>query len=148
MNVGVSVAVALMLVGAVIVLGRRLPKQNVALIMGGLIAWEIALGAALPNSDYLWCGWLFWPAFIVLARAGIRRMLRYYKQYWNYGIWLFLLASTAAALMQFAFLLVISTWSIAVRASLVRFGSTAFCLFVLAPWFISKLPQQPHDHAQ
>jgi hypothetical protein len=51
-------------------------------------------------------------------------------------------------LAQFAIALAGSPWTFAFKYAAIRFASTAFCLLFLSPWFISKLPQQPHNHAQ
>jgi hypothetical protein len=52
-----------------------------------------------------------------------------------------------AALVEFALTLRGVNLSVALKLSAIRFGASAFCLFWLSPWFISKLPQQPQDHA-
>jgi len=141
------IAVAGLLVAAALVLARALPPQNVALILGSLIAGEMALETLWTGPASLWRGSLFWPAIIVLARVGGRWILRRRREDWNYGVWLIVLASAVAALVQFAIALSGATWSAALKLSVVRFGAAALCLFWLAPWFISKLPQQPQDHA-
>jgi hypothetical protein len=141
------IAVAVLLALAALVLARTLPAQNVALILGSLIAFEIALESVWNGPASLWAGWFFWPAIIVLARVGGRWLLRRRRQDWNYGVWLIVLASAVAALAQFAIALSDVKWPVALKLSAVRFGAAAFCLFWLSPWFISKLPQQPQDHA-
>jgi hypothetical protein len=132
---------------AITVLARALPTQNVAMILGSLIACEMALEAVWKAPDSLWRGWLFWPAMLVLARVGARWILRRRRRDWNYGVWLIVIASVVAAAVQFAMALSGSKWSVALKLSAVRFVASAFCLFWLSPWFISKLPQQPEDHA-
>jgi hypothetical protein len=132
---------------AALLLTRTLPPQNVALILGGLIACEILLEALWIASDALWRGWLFWPSFLVLTRMGWRWILRRWNANWHYGICLIVLASATAALLQFAIALPAAEWSVAPKLSAVRFAAAAVCLFWLSPWFISKLPQQPQDHA-
>jgi hypothetical protein len=149
-NVLISMSVACLLVtAAALVLARGLPTQNVALILGSLIAFEVMLEGAWAGLDSAWRGWFFWPAFIVLARAGVRWVLRRWRRDWNYGVWLIVLASAVVALAQWTVALLFSDakWPVAFKLSAVRFGASAFCLFWLAPWFISKLPQQPQDHA-
>jgi hypothetical protein len=142
----VSLLVAsLLFVWSVWLLARTLPLQNVALILGVMIGCEFAL-------ENIWKGGgmplLFWPAVTVLGRVGWRRMLRHRRQEWNYGIWLALLASTTVALLQFVIALAGSPWAFAAKLAAIRFAMSGVCLFFLSPWFISKLPQQPHDHAQ
>jgi hypothetical protein len=139
--------VAGLFVAAALVLARALPVQNVALILCSLIACEVVLATVWKASDSLWRGWLFWPAFLVLARAGGRWILRRRHADWNYGVWLVVLASAVTALAQFAISLSGAKWSVALKLSAVRFGAAAFCLFWLSPWFISKFPKQPQDHA-
>jgi hypothetical protein len=139
--------VAVLLVAAAVVLARALPAQNVALILGSLIACEVALESVWIGPDSLWRGWFFWPAIVVLARVGGRWILRRRRPDWNYGVWLIVLASAVAALVQFAIALSGAKWSVALKLSAVRFGASALCLFWLSPWFISKLPQQPQDQA-
>jgi hypothetical protein len=132
---------------AALLLTRALPAQNVALILGSLIACEILLEALWGASDSLWRGWLCWPAVLALTRIGWRRILRRWRHEWNYGVWLIILASATTALLQFAVTLSDAKWSVALKLSAVRFAAAAICLFWLSPWFISKLPQQPQDHA-
>jgi hypothetical protein len=105
------------------------------------------LEAVLPGSSSQWRGWFFWPAIIVLSRVGGRWFLRLRRKDWKYGLWLILLASVVAALVEFALTLRGVNLSVALKLSAIRFGASAFCLFWLSPWFISKLPQQPQDHA-
>jgi len=138
---------AALLAAAAVALARSLPAQNAALILCFLIACEIVLEFFWAGSGLRWRGLIFWPAAVVLARAGIRWMLRR-RQAGNYGIRLIVLASAAAALAQFAIALSGEKWTQAVKFSAIRFGSTAFCLFWLSPWFISKFAQQPQEHAQ
>ncbi len=142
-----SIATAVLLASAALVLARTLPAQNVALILVSLGAGEIVLGAVLPGFSSRWQGWIFWPAIIVLTRVGGRWFLRLRRKDWNYGFWLIILASAVAALVQFALALRVVNLSGALKLSAIRFGVSAFCLFWLSPWFISKLPQQPQDHA-
>jgi hypothetical protein len=146
----VLTANAVLLVSAALVLARALPAQNVALILGGLAAYEWALESLWHplGSGSLWRGLLFWPALVVLARAGGRWMLRRRRQNWNYGVWLVVLASAAAALAQFVLALSDATWAVALKLAALRFAATVFCLFWLSPWFISKFPQQPQERAQ
>jgi hypothetical protein len=143
----VSITAAVLLVAAARVLARALPLQNVALIIGSLIASELALHAVWAGPGLFWRDLLFWPAMVLWARVGGRWLLRRRRQDWNYGVWLIVLASATAALAQFAIALSGATWSAAVKLSAIRFAAAAFCLFWLSPWFISKLPQQPQDHA-
>jgi hypothetical protein len=141
------VAVVLLAVAAAL-LARTLPAQNIAFILVSLIACEMALEAFSADLALSWRGWIFWPAVVVLARVAFRWILRRWRQDWNYGAWLILLASAALALAQFALTLFDAGLSSALRGAALRFGSTALCLFVLTPWFISKLPQQPQERAQ
>jgi hypothetical protein len=147
MNMVGDLIVASLFTAAALVLARALPVQNVALIFCSLIVCEVLLAAVWKASDALWRGWFFWPAFLVLARTAWRWILRRWRAEWNYGVWLIVLASAAAALLQFAIALSGAKWSVALKLSGVRFAAAAFCLFWLSPWFISKLPQQPQDHA-
>jgi len=133
------IVAALLLAWSVWLLARALPVQNIALIVGALILCEFTLERICHVEGLLGVHLLFWPATIILARIGVRWILRRWRQDWNYGVWLILLASTTVAGLQFM---------VAVNLSAIRFAATAFCLFFLSPWFISKLPQQPHDHAQ
>jgi hypothetical protein len=142
MNILVSILVAGLLLAAALVLARALPAQNVALILGCLIAWEMALEWAWPGLGSHWDGWLFWPAMSVLARTGGRWFLRRRRQDWNYGVWLLVLAGAVAALAQWGLALRGATWIAACRLSAIRFASTVFCLFWLSPWFVSKHPRQ------
>jgi hypothetical protein len=142
-----DLTVAGLMAAAALMLARTLPAQNVAVILGGLIACEIALEALWIASDSPWRASLFWPAVIVLARMGGRWILRRRRADWNYGVWLILLASGVAALVELAIALYGAKWPAALKLSAGRFGAAAFCLFWLSPWFISKLPQQPQDHA-
>lgn len=128
----------LLVVWPSLVLARTLPMQNVALIFSSLMAWEWALETVWIKSNSPWGALLFWPATIVLARLGCRWILRR-KRDWNYGTWLIVTASALTSLVQFAF---------APKLAAIRFVSTALCLFILSPWFISKFPQQPQNHAQ
>jgi hypothetical protein len=148
MNMFVSMAAAVLLVAAARVLARELPAQNIALIVGSLMATEIALHALWGGPGLLWRDVLFWPAMVLWARIGCRWFLRRRRQDWNYGIWLIALASGAAALVQFAIALSAMELSAAIKLCAVRFTAAAFCLFWLSPWFISKLPQQPQERAQ
>ena len=133
------IVAALLLVWSVWLLARALPVQNIALIVGALMACEFALESIYNGGSLLGISLLFWPATIILARIGVRWILRRWRQDWNYGVWLILLASTIVAGLQLV---------VAVKLSAIRFGVTAFCLFFLSPWFISKFPQQPQDHTQ
>jgi hypothetical protein len=142
----VSMSVAGLLAAA-LALARALPAQNVALILGSLIAWEMALEAFWPGPGSLWHGWVFWPAMVVLARVGCRWILRRWRQDWNYGVWLIVLAGAVAALAQFILALSDTAWIGVAKVSAIRFVSTAFCLFWLSPFFISKFPQQPQKRA-
>jgi hypothetical protein len=148
MNVLVAMSAAALLVAAAWVLARALPAQNVVLIAGGLIASELVLQAIWPIHGLLWGDLLFWPAVVLWARIGSRWFLRRRRQNWNYGFWLIVLASAAAALVQFTIALSGIKWNVAVKLSAIRFAAAAFCLFWLSPWFISKLPQQPQERAQ
>jgi hypothetical protein len=148
MDILVSMATVVMLVAAAWFLARALPPQNVALIVGSLIAAELALQDSWAGPGLLWRDVLFWPAMVLWARIGGRWFLRRRRQDWNYGVWLIALASAAAALVQFTVALPGVKWSVAVRLSALRFAVAAFCLFWLSPWFISKLPQQPQERAQ
>ena len=142
----VSIAAAVLLLAAAWVLARALPAQNIALIVGGLIALEIVLHAFWGGPGLLWRDLLFWPAMVLWARVGVRWFLRRRRQDWDYGAWLIVLASAAVAFVQFAIAFSGADWSVAVKLCAVRFAAAAFCLFWLSPWFISKLPQQPQDH--
>ena len=143
MNILVTITVASLLAGAALALTRRLPVQNAALILGLLIGWEMALEAAWPGAGQPWVGWLFWPAVIVLARTGVRWLLRCWWQDRRYGFWLILLAGAAAALAQFSIALDSAGWGVALKLSAIRFAAVAFALFWLSPWFIAKSIQQP-----
>ena len=142
-----SIIIAVLVVSVALMLARTLPAQNVALILGSLIACEIALEAVWSVPASSWRGWFIWPAILVLARVGGRWFLRLRRKDWNYGVWLILLASAVSALVQFSIAFPGANWSAALKLSAIRFGVSAFCLFWLSPWFISKLPQQPQDHA-
>jgi hypothetical protein len=148
MNILVAMAATALLVAAALVLARALPAQNVALIASGMIASELVLQAIWSGPGLLWRDLLFWPAVILWARIGGRWLLRRRRQDWNYGVCLIVLASAAAALVQFAIALAGAKWNVALRLSAIRFAAAAFCLFWLSPWFISKLPQQPQQRAQ
>jgi len=133
------IVAALLLAWAAWLLARALPVQNIALILGALLVCEFALESIYNGGVLLGISLLFWPATIILARIGVRWILRRWRQGWNYGVWLILLASATAAGLQCV---------VAVKLWPIRFATTVFCLFFLSPWFISKFPQQPHDHAQ
>lgn len=148
MNVLGSIAVAVLLVAAARVLARTLPAQNLALIIGGLIASELAFHALWADPGLLWADLLFWPAMVLWARIGSRWFLRRSRRSWNYGVWLIVLASTAATLIQFAITLPGASLGAAAKLAAIRFAVTAICLFWLSPWFISKFPQQPQERAQ
>ena len=120
-------------------LSRALPTQNIALILGVLIGCELALEIILHGRGFLRVNLLFWPAAIILSRVGMRWILRRWRKDWNYGVWLILLASATVAIVQFVF---------APKLWATRFAATGVCLLFLSPWFISKFPQQPQDHAQ
>jgi len=141
-------AAAMLLVAAAWVLARSLPAQNVTVIVGGLVAWELVLQAIRSSPGLQWRDLFFWPAIVLWTRVGVRWFLRRRRHDWNYGVWLIILASAVVALAQFAIALPGTTWTAAVKLSAVRFAAAAFCLFWLAPWFISKLPQQPQERAQ
>jgi hypothetical protein len=79
---------------------------------------------------------------------GSRWILRRRRQDWNYGVWLLVLASAAAAMAQFAMALAGATCAVAFKASAIRFASTFVCLFWLAPWFVSKFAQKPEEQAK
>jgi hypothetical protein len=143
-----AILLTLLVVWPSLVLARTLPLQNVALIFSSLIACEWALETVWIKSNLPWGGLLIWPATIVLVRVGCRWILRRWRQDWNYGLWLIFLVSAAVALAQFTFARVGSPRAFAARMAAVRFAATAVCLFFLSPWFISKFPQQPHNHAQ
>src|SRR5580704_13857364 len=139
-----SMSAAVLLVAAAWVLARELPAQNIALIVGCLVASEIALHTFWGGSGLLWrdvLDVLFWPAMVLWARIGCRWFLRRWRQNWNYGVSLIVLAGAAAALVQFAVVLSAAEWNVALKLSVIRFAAAAFCLFWLSPWFISKLPQ-------
>jgi len=148
MGVLVSMSAAVLLVTATRLLVRALPAQNIALIVGGLIASEIVLHAFWAGHELLWRDLFFWPAVILWARVGVRWFLRRRRRDWNYGIWLIILASASVALLQFAIAFSGANLSVALKLSAIRFAAAAFCLFWLSPWFISKLPQQPQERAQ
>lgn len=119
---------------------RALPAQNVAMILASLAAFEAVLESVLNSHFALgWTGLLFWPATIVLARIGCRWILRRWKQDWNYGIWLVVIASVTVALVQFEMACIGLPWTVAIKLSSIRLIATAFCLVSLSPWFISKL---------
>jgi hypothetical protein len=122
-------------------LAQALPAQNAALILGVLIGCEYVLETIWNGRVWAGTDLTFWPATVVLTRVACRWILRHWRQDWNYGIWLIVMASTVVALSQFI---------IALDSSLaaIRFAATAFCLFFLSPWFISKLPQQPYNDTQ
>jgi hypothetical protein len=143
-----TILVAVPLALAVLVLARSLPAQNIAFILGCLIAWEIALQTVWGELASLRPGWLFWPMLVVWARIVVRWILRLRRKNWNYGFLLILLAGAGTAALQFACAAVSATRSVALEVAAIRLGSTVVCLLFLTPWFISKLPQQPHHHAQ
>ena len=147
-NVFVSIAAAVLLAMAARVLARVLPAQNVALIIGCLIASELALHVLWTDAGLHLANLFFWPAAVIWARIGSRWFLRRGRRDWNYGLWLIVLASAVVALMQFAVTIPGASLTSAARLSAIRFAVTAFCLFWLSPWFISKLPQQPQQRAQ
>jgi hypothetical protein len=138
-----TIMAAVLLVFSALVLSRALPAQNVALILGLLAACELALETVWNGTLSFGGGLAFWPAMVVLARMGARRMLRRRRQDWNYGVWLIFLASAAVALVQLAVLAMNAPGDAPLKFSVIRFAATAFCLFILSPWFILKLPQQP-----
>jgi len=145
----VNFLVAALLLGwSVWLLARALPAQNIVLILAVLLAGEFALEFICHTGGWLGINLLFWTATILLARIAARWILRRWRQQWNYGVWLILLASTTVALVQFVIAQSGSPWTFAVKLSAIRFTATGFCLFFLSPWFISKFPQQPHDRAQ
>jgi uncharacterized membrane protein YfcA len=143
----VFIASPILLLLAAQTLTRSLPTQNVILIIGSLIAAEFLLQILWVYPDAHWSALLFWPTMILWARIGTRWFLRRSRRDWNYGVCLIILASAAVALLNFAVALSRVTWSVAAQQSGVRFAEAAFCLFLLSPWFISKLPQQPQERA-
>jgi hypothetical protein len=146
MNWLIPILSLLFLAGAMQVLGRALPAQNIAFIACSLVAAEFVLQVIWGKSGLGQL--LFWPAIIIWARIVSRWFLRRNRQNWNYGIWLIVLASAGVALLQFTFAFLAAGWNAAVNQSSVRFVEAGVCLFWLSPWFISKLPQQPHERAQ
>jgi hypothetical protein len=144
----VLIIALVLLVAAARVLARTLPPQNVTMIVGSLVLWELVLQAIRSGPGLQWRDLLFWPAIVIWARVGVRWFLRQRRQDWNYGVWLIVLASAVVAVAQFAIALLIADQSVAVNRSAIRFAETAFCLFWLTPWFISKLSQQPQERAQ
>jgi hypothetical protein len=148
MDLILTMTVSPLLVVAAWALARALPAQNVALIIGSLVASEWVVQAVGPMPGAPWRDLLFWPAIILWARIAGRWFLRRSRQDWNYGVWLIALAGAATALVQFAVALSEGPWSVACKRSGFRFVEVAFCLFWLSPWFISKLPQQPQQRAQ
>jgi hypothetical protein len=137
-----------LLVGAIKVLLRSIPAQNIFVIVGSLIFVEMLLQSELTWFGAFWTAAVFWPALIIWARIVTRWFLRRRRQDWNYGIWLIFLASALVALMQFALTLITEDASAALKATAFRFVMAAGCLLLLTPWLISKLPQQPHQQAQ
>ncbi|HEY3862353.1 MAG TPA: hypothetical protein VGO59_10730 [Verrucomicrobiae bacterium] len=123
------------------VLTRALPAQNAAMILACLVLCEFALETIWHGGAWFGADLILWPAQIVLTRAAWRWMLRRRRRDWNYGLWLIALSAASVALAQFA-------WSGAARLAVLRFAATVVCLSLLSPWFISKFPQQPHNHAQ
>jgi hypothetical protein len=148
MNTVSFIAGALLLALAALTLARTLPAQNIAFIVAILIASELAL-ETIWNRSFAWTSaWCFWPAIIILARVWGRWILRCLRKDWNYGIWLIFLVGIVTALLQFATTWAGANWSLAIKLCALRFAATAFCLFWLSPWFISKFPQQPQERAQ
>jgi hypothetical protein len=146
-NVLACVAGLALLVAAAQILSRSLPAQNIALIVGSLVAAEFVFSTIGFGSGALWRNLLFWPAVILWTRIVTRWFLRRWRKDWNYGIWLIILASAGVALAQLALTFFALGWSTAIKQSSARFAEAGLCLFCLSPWFISKLPQEPHKHA-
>jgi len=144
----ITITAAVPLVTAGWILTRSLPAQNVVLIVGSLMAAECLLQIVRAHPDAHWPGLLFWPAMVLWARLGTRWLLRSWRKDWNYGIWLIVLAGSATALLQFAIAMSGVRWNVAAQQAGVRFAEAAVSLFLLSPWFISKLPQQPQERAQ
>jgi hypothetical protein len=142
-----SIVAAILLVSAIQALARTLPLQNIALIVGSLMALELVLQIVWQSPGAVWCDLLFWPATIIWSRIVIRWALRRRRQEWNYGICLVVLASAATALLQLSLALAGTSWSVAIKHAGVRFAEAAVCLCWLAPWFISKLSQKPQEQA-
>jgi hypothetical protein len=145
MTIAALIAVLLLFVAAALELRRSLPAQNIAMILVVLMAGEAAAEAVWTGRAPSWRACLFWPAAIVLARAAGRWGLR--RRRTNYGLRLVFVGGAAAALAQLALALPGASWAAALKLAAARFGLTAVCLFWLAPWFISKFPRQPKDHA-
>jgi hypothetical protein len=140
--------VAFLFVLAALALARSLPAQNIVFALGSLAVWELGLECAWSAPNSHWRGWLFWPAMIVLARVAVRWTLRRPRRDWNYGLWLIALAAVATGLAQFVLAPPGFAWGAAARLACIRFASSAFCLFWLSPFLISKFAEQPQERAQ
>ena len=78
----------------------------------------------------------YWPGVLVALRIGVRWLLLRFGLK-NYGIWLVLIVTALATLLQ---------WPFDAREVVARAICTPLILALLAPWFISKLPYQPHHN--
>ena len=147
MNWLVPMASVILLGSAARTLARSLPKQNIAFILACLIAAEVALESLRAASGWPSRAVLFWPGLVIWARIGVRWMFLRWRQAWNYGVWLIILAAAVVALAQAIVALPGAGWAATSKICAMRWGASAFCLFWLSPWFISKLPQQPQQRA-
>ncbi len=106
------------------------------MIFAVLVAGEATMEAYYNNRHFQLAPLLYWPGVSVGLRMSARWLLRQFGLR-NYGIWLILIVTVLATLLQ---------WSIEAREIVGRALWTPTILAVLAPWFISKLPYQPHNH--
>src|SRR5580698_1706988 len=123
MNIVDGTLAAALLASAAWKLSRTLPLQNIAMIVGCLMAVEGALHLALPGLG--WIAVLFWPAAILWARIFFRWLLRLGRQNWNYGIWLIVLASAATGLLQWAVELLNGNGNATMQLAVIRVAEAA-----------------------
>ncbi len=134
----ISVVVSLILfVAAAWWLRRTLPFQNVAMIFAVLVAGEAMMEANYNYSHFQFAPLFYWPGVLVALRISVRWLLRQFGLK-NCGIWLVVIVTILATFLQ---------WLIAAKEIVGRAICTPLILALLAPWFVSKLPYQPHHEA-
>ncbi|HEY3852838.1 MAG TPA: hypothetical protein VGO67_00430 [Verrucomicrobiae bacterium] len=117
------------LILAAILLGRRLPAQNVLFILATLSVVEAAVDYGFKTGNILECS-MFWTGIIVLSRIAGQSLLKAWRRSPNYGLFLLGLASAETAFVQIFFGGLIS--------ALGRLMLTVGCLLFLTPWFLQK----------
>jgi hypothetical protein len=117
------------LLAGVVILSRYLPAQNVAFII--LILAGVEAGVELWQESDAWVqAAFFWPGAIILLRAGCQQIMKQWRHARNYGLVILGMTSVGAAAVQMC--------GGSLEACVLRFVTTAVCLFFLTPWLIPK----------